>query len=55
MIEVASQGGALAATDIVIEAPWLAANLYMLVAIAIAVVAVSVGTVIYVMRGGRFR
>jgi len=55
MIEAISKDQTLAATDIVIKVPWLAANLYMLVAITIAVVAVSVGAIIYVMRGGRFR
>jgi hypothetical protein len=53
MIEAESDDRTLASTDIVVEVSWLAIYLYMLVAIAIVVVLISLFYVIFAMRRSR--
>jgi hypothetical protein len=50
MIEAMASDQTLASTDIVVEVPWLAANLYVFVITAGAVVVASIVYVIYAMR-----
>jgi len=50
MIEAESDDGTLATTSIAINVPWLAVYLYVLVAIAAAVVLISIFYVIFAMR-----
>ncbi|MEW6603738.1 MAG: PGF-pre-PGF domain-containing protein, partial [Thermoproteota archaeon] len=49
MIQAEARDQTLATTDVVVEVPWLAANLYTLIMIAAAVVAASIAYVAYAM------
>ena len=53
MIEATSKDGTLAITDIVIDVPWLAVNLYILVFAAIALILITIAYVIYTLRRSR--
>ncbi|MEW6604446.1 MAG: hypothetical protein AB1351_07115 [Thermoproteota archaeon] len=53
MIEAESDDGTLASTDIVVNVPWLAIYLYVLVAAAAIIVAVSAFYVLFAMRRRR--
>ncbi|AFU57825.1 putative cell wall-anchored protein [Candidatus Nitrososphaera gargensis Ga9.2] len=54
VIEVESKEGTVSTTDIAINVPWLTVYLYILVIIAVIVIGVSMGFVIFAIRSRRF-
>ncbi|HEX7031771.1 MAG TPA: hypothetical protein VF172_02105 [Nitrososphaera sp.] len=50
MVEARTEDQSILTTNIVVEVPWLAVNLYLLVIIAVAVVTASLAYMIYFMR-----